>query len=134
MPRLHSARESARSDDHPAPRFSASDVSVVEGNAGTVNADFTVTLTGESRNPITVDYATVDGTAVAGTDYIAASGTLTFEPGAVSKTITIAVMSDTAVERNESFLLKLSNATGGGLADAAARGTVVDDDQSSRQE
>ena len=108
-------------------------MSVVEGNAGTVNADVTVTLTGESRNPITVDYATVDGTAVAGTDYIAASGTLTFEPGAVSKTITIAVMSDTAVERNESFLLKLSNATGGGLADAAARVTIVDDDQPSRK-
>ena len=63
-------------DDDGFPSLSINDVTVTEANGGTVNAVFTVSLSNASGQPVTVDYATADGTAVAGADYTSASGTL----------------------------------------------------------
>ena len=62
---------------------------------------------------MTVDYATSDGTATAGSDYTDTHGTLTFAAGETSKTFTIPITDDTAVEGNESLVVTLSNPTGG---------------------
>lgn len=109
--------------------FTIGDVSVAEGNAGTTNLVFTVTRTGGSDGAATVDFATANGTASAGSDYAAQSGTLTFADGETSKTITVAVTGDANVEPNETLVVNLTNATGGAtIADAQATGTITNDD------
>lgn len=112
----------------PLPSISISNATVTEGNSGTVNMVFTVTLSQASTSPVTVKYATADGTAVAGSDYNAASGTLTFAAGETSKTITIAVRGDTLVEGNETFRVVLSNASGATISSGGGTGTITDDD------
>ncbi len=113
----------------PLPGLSVADVSVAEGNAGTTPATFTVSLSAPSTQTITVGYATADGTAtVAGSDYQAASGTLTFSPGQTSKTVTVNINGDTSVESDEAFTLKLSGATNATLSRATATGTIRNDD------
>ena len=72
-----------------------------------------------------MDYATADGTASAGTDYTAASGTLTFAAGETAKTVEVAALADTAAEDDETLTLTLSNASGATIGDGAATGTVV---------
>src|SRR5262249_49139190 len=76
--------------------------------------------------PVSVDYATADGTAVAGSDYTAAGGTLTFAAGETSKTVTVNVTGDTAIEWDEALTLTLSNPTGATLA--TATGTTASAD------
>ncbi len=115
-------------DNDPLPSLTISDASVNEGNSGTVAATFTVTLSAASGQAVTVNYATANGTATAGSDYTAASGTLTFAPGEISKTITVLVTGDTAVESNESFFVNLSAATAATLADAQGAGAILNDD------
>ena len=91
--------------------------------------DFVVTLSRERTEATTVDYATSDGTATAGTDYTAASGTLTFAAGETSKTVSVAVLDDTHDEGGvETLSLTLSNAEGAQIADSIATGTVADDE------
>jgi uncharacterized repeat protein (TIGR01451 family) len=109
---------------------SINDVSVTEGNSGTVAANFTVSLSVPSSATTTVDFATMDGTAtVAGGDYLAASGTLTFAPGETSKPLTVTVNGDTAIEGNETFFVNLSNASPSAtIADGQGQGTIVNDD------
>jgi hypothetical protein len=109
--------------------ISINDVSVTEGNSGTKLLTFTVGRTGTA--PFSVDYATADGSASAGSDYAAVPlTTLTFAEGESSKTISVTINGDTAVEANESFSVNLSNAVGPGAAitDASGLGTIVDDD------
>jgi hypothetical protein len=101
---------------------------VTEGNTGSVNAVFTVTLSTVSAQTVTVQYATANGTAAAGSDYTAASGTLTFAPGDLTKTLTVPVLGDTLVEPSETFLVNLTNPTNATLADAQAVGTIVDNE------
>ena len=91
-------------------------------------ASFAVTLDRRALRTVTVDYATADGTAVAGSDYAASSGTLTFAPGESKAAVAVAVLDDAAAEFQETFSLTLSNPSGAGLADATATGTVTDDD------
>jgi len=112
------------------PSLSISDATVTEGNAGTVSAVFTVSLSAASAQPVTVAYATADGSAVAGTDYVAAGGTLTFAPGTLTQTVTVAVNGDTLPEGNETFFVNLSNPTNATTADAQGRGTIGNDDGS----
>ena len=93
----------------------------------------TITATragGSLGGPVSVDYATSDGTATAGSDYDAAAGTLTFGPGEASKSFTVHVTSDTAHEGDEAFQVKLSNAAGGASlgSPAGATVTITDDD------
>ena len=110
--------------------FSITDAMVTEGNSGTVNAVFMVTLTNPSDSPITVNFATADQTAtVANNDYTATSGTVTFLANSTApQTITVLVKGDTAIEPDETFLVNLSNAMGATIADAQGIGTIKNDD------
>jgi hypothetical protein len=100
-----------------------------EGNSGTQNATFTVTLSSAAISSATVNYATSDVTANAPGDYTAGSGTLTFSPGDTSKTISVPVVGDTVPEPNETFSVDLSSPAGATIADGHGVGTIVDDDQ-----
>lgn len=115
-------------DDDIVPSISVTDATVTEGNSGTVNANFAVSLSGISGNTVTVNYATANGTATAPGDYTARTDTLTFAPGETSKLVTIAVVGDTLVEANETFNLNLSGAVNATIADATGLGTITNDD------
>ena len=115
-------------NDDALPSLSINDVSVAEGNSGTASAVFTVSLSAASGQTVTVNYATADGTAVAPGDYTAASGTLTFAAGQTTRTITVLVNGDTAVETDETFTVGLSGAANATIADATGIGTITNDD------
>jgi Ca2+-binding RTX toxin-like protein len=107
--------------------------SVVEGNSGTTEAVFTVTLDQASNQNVTIAYATAgNGSAIAGTDYVATSGTLTIPAGATNGTINVAVIGDLLNDSGESFTLVLSSPVGatfaGGTATISATATIVDDE------
>jgi len=109
--------------------LSISDASANEGNSGTTNNVFTVTLSPASNQTVTIDYQTADGTAkVSDNDYKAASGTLTFAPGETTKNITVLVNGDTAHEADETFFVNLSNPVNTTLARAQGTGTIINDD------
>ena len=91
------------------PTVSIDDATVTEGNTGSVSAIFTVSLSAPSNQAVTVQYATANGTATAGSDYTAISGTLTFTAGQLTHTITVPVLGDTVVEPNETFVVNLSD-------------------------
>ena len=112
----------------PPPTLAISDVSVVEGNAGSVYAVFAVNLSASSASTVLVNYATSNGTAAAPSDYASATGTLTFSPGQTSKTINIPVAGDTIVEGDETFFVNLSGTSGATIADGQGQGTIVNDD------
>jgi hypothetical protein len=107
------------------PAISIGNVSVNDGPAG-ATAAFTVNLSQASSSPIAVSYATVDGSAKAGTDYSAVAGTLTFNPGTLSHTISVPITPDTTAKPNETFQVVLTNAVGATLANTSATGTIVD--------
>jgi ELWxxDGT repeat protein len=111
------------------PRLSIGDVRVAEGDAGCVTARMTVSLAAASAQNVTVDYATSDGTAHAGDDYDAASGTLTFAPGETAKSIDVRVRGDAVPENNETFFITLRNAAGARVVKGEAAGVIEDDDQ-----
>jgi len=110
------------------PTISVGDATIVEGDSGTKQMVFTVSLSQAATGPVTVNYATANGTATAGQDYAAKAGTITFAAGETQKTVSIAVTGDNAAELNETFGLNLSAPTGATLADGAAVGTIVTDD------
>ena len=112
---------------HP-PTLSIGDASVVEGNRGSSNLRFTVSRSSSSEGTVSVSYRTVAGTALAKSDYTAASGTLTFPTGVSSQTITIAVTGDRKREPNETFTVELLNPVGATISDAVATGTILNDD------
>src|SRR6185295_13954250 len=108
--------------------LSISDASVVEGNSGTTPMVFTVTLSSASSLSVTVGYATLNGTASSPKDYAPVTGTLTFAPNETSKTVTVLVKGETIKESNETFAVRLSNATNATITDAEGIGTIYDDD------
>src|SRR5205823_14054025 len=104
-------------------------VTVTEGDSGTTNANFIVTLSAASGRTVVVNYATADGTATAPSDYVAILTTgLTFNPGETIKTITVLVNGDIVDEPNETFTLNLSNPTNATVPTATGTGTIVNDD------
>ncbi|MDJ0717271.1 MAG: glycosyl hydrolase family 18 protein [Prochloraceae cyanobacterium] len=115
----------------PLPTLSIDDVTITEGDSGTKTAEFKVTLSAASTEPITVKYATNNGTATAGSDYTANSGTLTFNPGATSQTIGVAIKGDTQIEAVENFSVKLSDPINAQFATSSATGTILNDDRTS---
>jgi hypothetical protein len=126
---LANARGTATVADAAQEGFSAGDNSVTEGNTATTPLRITVTLADIHAQPVTADYAVSDASAEAGSDYVAAAGTLTFAPGQRDAQITVAVMGDTVVEPTETFTVALANPTNGvPLAKARGTGTIVDDD------
>ena len=110
------------------PTLSVADATVTEGNSGTSDLAFTVTLSAAATSPVTVAYATANGTATAGSDYAASAGTLTFAAGETSKVVHVQVTGDTAVEANETLTLTLSSPNGATIAHGTATGTIVNDD------
>jgi hypothetical protein len=111
-----------------APSLAVSDALVTEGDSGTKNALFTVSLSAASAGPVTVDYATADGSAKAPGDYTATTGTLTFAAGELSKQVAVVVVGDTLDELHETYSLDLSNPVGATLGDARGAGTILDND------
>ncbi|MBX7184851.1 MAG: hypothetical protein K1Y01_06865 [Vicinamibacteria bacterium] len=101
---------------------------VTEGNSGSPVLTFTVILSATSASPVSVKYATEDGTAVSGSDYTAMAGTLTIPAGAASLAVSVPVIPDALVEPNEVMYLNLSNATGATIFDNQGMGTIVADD------
>jgi uncharacterized repeat protein (TIGR03803 family) len=126
----NSAPSSASNSVTPfAPTVSINEVSITEGNAGTVIASFTVSLSAASGQTVTVSAATSNGRATAGSDYLAAGpATLTFNPGDTTKTFSVTVSGDTADEPNETFTVTLSGATNATISDGTGLGTILDDD------
>lgn len=120
-------------DDGPnaptAPSLSISDVTVTEGDSGTVPAAFTVTMDRPADEVVTFDYATADGSAVAGADYTPATGRAEIPPGGTTITIPVDVAGDTVVEPTETFTVTLTNAQGASLTRPQGTGTIIDDDE-----
>ena len=110
------------------PTVSVSNVTVAEGNSGTTNMAFAVSLSKAYDKTVSVGYSTANGTATAGTDYTAVAGTLTFAPGATTQQVNVAVIGDTAVEPTETFTVTLANPAGATLGTATATGTITNDD------
>ena len=106
--------------------LSVADAEVEEAEGATL--DFAVTMSRARNGETTVDYATSNGTATAGSDYNAESGTLTFATGETSKTVSVTVLDDAHDEGSETMTLTLSNPTGAKLADAEATGTITNTD------
>ncbi len=110
------------------PTLSINDVSMPEGNSGSTPMTFAVTLSAASASEVTVNYASSNGTAIAGADYIAVSDTLTFTAGQTSKTLSVPILGDTVVEPHKAFSITLSNPSNATLTKATGTGTILDDD------
>ena len=106
----------------------------VAGGAGREGAvaEFVVTLAGSGSEPARVGYATTDGTAVAGEDYLATEGTLTFAPGKSNQTLSVSLLDDAVYEPEEKFGLELSSPANATLGVSAATGTIIDDDRAGK--
>ena len=105
---------------------------VTEGDSGSsVQAVFTVSLAPARRQEVSVSYATADGTAEAGSDYAAASGTVTFSPGEISKTVAVTVNGDDEAEANETFSVTLTAGSNGQVdsRNSSAEAVIVNDDE-----
>ena len=113
-------------NNDPPPTISITDVYVMEPSAGTITANFTVTKTGSTALPAIVDYSTADGTATAGSDYVAISATtLTFNPEETTKTISVTINSDALAEPAETFFVNLTNPTNATITDNQGLGTIT---------
>ncbi|MFT3807111.1 Calx-beta domain-containing protein [Arenimonas sp.] len=118
-------------DSSGSPTLSMGDVSIVEGNAGTATATFTVSLSAAAANAVTYDIATSNGTATAGSDYVASSLTgQSIAAGQTSQTFSVTINGDTTVESDETFTVALSNPSGATISDGSAIGTITNDDTS----
>ncbi|MBA2625830.1 MAG: hypothetical protein H0U89_09520 [Acidimicrobiia bacterium] len=112
----------------PAPEASIGDASVTEGDSGTRLATFTVSLDHTTSRSVSVGWATSNGSASAPGDYTAASGTVTFAPFQRTRTLSVTVKGDLAVEANERFTVTLSAPNGVTVGDGVAQGSIVNDD------
>jgi YD repeat-containing protein len=115
-------------DDDPSPTVSVAGGSVTEGNSGTKTLTFTISTSAASGRDVTVTYATANGTALAGSDYTAATGTARITAGSTSTTVLVTVVGDTTYEANETFTLQISNPVGATLGTSTATGTITNDD------
>ncbi len=115
--------------DDDAANLSLADVIVVEPTSGTRSATFSVGLSSPSASSVTMSYATVDGTAVAGSDYQATNGTLVLPAGTTLAHIDVPVLADAFVEPVETFSLRLQSVSGAVLADGLGEARISDDAQ-----
>jgi hypothetical protein len=115
-------------DDDGPPTLSIDDVTKAEGGIGSTAYVFTVSLVGQPGVPVTVSYATANGTATGGTDFQPVTGNLTFNPGQFTKTITVNVIGDELLEANETFFVNLSGAQNATISKAQGIGTITNDD------
>jgi hypothetical protein len=112
----------------PLPSLSINDASIIEGDSGTKTLDFTVTLSAASNLTVTVNYATANNTAAAGSDYVSNSGALTFNTGELTKTISVTINGDQSFEQNETFFVNLSSPSNASISDNQGLGTINNDD------
>ena len=112
--------------DNDAPTLSIDDAGGFEGDA----LEFVVTVAGPTSLPVSVRYATADGTALAGADYVFGSGTLAFDAGVTTRTVTVTTLQDDLEEQDEAFAVTLSAPTNAALAGGreTAAGSIWDDD------
>ena len=110
------------------PEASINDVSILEGNSGTKALVFTVTLAESWPEQVMIDYATSSGTATSGLDFQAKTGTITFAPGELTKTISINIIGDQGYEPNETFNVNLTRAVNAKLLKKVGVGTIENDD------
>jgi hypothetical protein len=101
---------------------------VAEGNSGATSVSFVVSLSQAASSTVSVGYATANGTAAAGSDYTATSGTLSFTAGQTSRVVTVPVLGDATIEADETFNVNLSSAAGATIADGQGVGTIRNDD------
>ncbi|WP_168442558.1 Calx-beta domain-containing protein [Pontiella desulfatans] len=117
------------SEDAPYVSITVADAgAVAEGDRGTTFASFTISLSSTSSVPVRFDYATSDGTAVAGTDYIAKSGILVIPAGVLQAVVDVEIFGDTEEESDLDFFLEVSNLVNALIVDAHGSATIVDDD------
>lgn len=120
--------------DNDGPTVSINDVNVQEGNSGSTNATFTLTLSAASPQQILLSLATADGTATANLDYTrVTSRTISIPAGSTSVTTNISVIGDVAIEPNETFFVNLSQPQNCTIADGQGVGTILNDDVTSAQ-
>src|SRR4030095_16599099 len=106
------------------PSLSIDDVSTTEGQSGTKVRNFPVTLSASSNLTVTANFATANGTATAGSDYVATNGTVTFNPGDLTKQIPVTINGDVGFEPDETFTVTLTNPTNATLNTATGTGTI----------
>jgi Calx-beta domain/WD40-like Beta Propeller Repeat len=115
-------------NDDPVPGIKIGDVTAVESNSGTKTFNFFVSLTNPSSKDVSFQIATADGSAIAGSDYFANSGTFTFAPGASFGIVPVIVIGDVMSEPDENFFVNLTNPTGATIVDSQGVGTIKNDD------
>jgi hypothetical protein len=106
--------------------ISVDDLVASEGSNGVATANFVLRLHGSQTDPVSVDFATQNGTALSGTDYVATNGTVTFAPGETAKAVSVLLLPDGPPEEDEVFYLNLSNAVNGRLGDTQAACTITE--------
>ncbi|MGE3509552.1 MAG: beta strand repeat-containing protein [Vicinamibacterales bacterium] len=112
----------------PLPTLTIADLSVAEGNVGTTEAVFDVSLSEASANIITASWTTTAGSATAGLDVQIGSGTVVFPAGSTSQAISVTLVADTVPEPDETFTVTLSGSVNATIAAGSATGTIVNDD------
>lgn len=112
----------------PLPCLSVNDVTVTEGDNGSVNLGFAISLSQSSLQTIRVNYSLVDETATKGADYTNLFDRLVFAPGETTKTISVPVLGDVLNEVNETFKLQLASPSKAAIGDGEGRGTILDND------
>jgi hypothetical protein len=110
------------------PNISVNDVTITEGDSGTSTATFTLTLSSAVGVDSSVDYRTVDSSALAGDDFIAKSGTVTIPAGQTSRTFTVSILGDRDGEWAESFTVSLSASTHASIQDGNGTCTILDNE------
>ena len=112
----------------PPPAVSIANASTLEGDVGTTNLIFNLTLSSAMGVPVSVNYSTADGNAVAGSDYIATNGTVVFAPDTTNQTVVVAVIGNRNYEPDKIFSVTLSNPTNAAIDAASGTGTILNDD------
>ncbi|MCM3906181.1 MAG: DUF4214 domain-containing protein, partial [Pyrinomonadaceae bacterium] len=115
-------------DNDPTPSIAINDILITESDSGTVIPAFTVSLSGQSSQTVTVNFATANGTANSGSDYQSNSGTVTFAPLETTKPVAVTVNGDIGFEPNETFFVNLSNPVNASTSDSQGLGTILNDD------
>jgi hypothetical protein len=121
-----------RIDNDDLPTLSVGDVSVVEGNSGSVTASFALSLSAPSAGPVSFDIGTSNGSASAGSDYLARNQSRIIDPGRTRAVFEVTVNGDTSVEGDETFTVNLANVVGATIADGSGLGTIANDDAAAR--
>jgi len=110
------------------PSISVREAVVVEGNSGTTQATFVVVLSAASSQSVSFSFATSNGTATAGSDYVATTGASSFAPGEVEKPVVVLINGDTVDETQETFFLDISNVQNATVSSNQGKGFINDDD------